>query len=58
MSGLWEEDANAGAWATGAAGEEDFPVLNGELYSLSAEVPTSNAFSALAAEAEEEAADE
>merc|ERR1712026_458739 len=52
--GLAEEDANADAWA---AGEEGFsPVLNGELYALSAEVPTSNSFAALAT-AEEEAED-
>ena len=51
-SGLYEEDPSADFWP--AAGDEDFaPVLNGDLGSLSVEIPTSNAFSALAEEEEE-----
>merc|ERR1739836_265979 len=44
-----EEDATADTWATWLAEEEGFaPVLNGELNSLAAEVPTFNQFDALA----------
>ena len=57
MSGFTEEDETAYEWALGNPGESGFPpVLNGTLNSLSAEVPTSNSFAALASSEEEEVA--